>query len=49
MPDGRKVCRTESYDAIVINIWVDRFRVQRSGLKNTQPVYIKGILSSSFL
>jgi hypothetical protein len=30
-------------------IWVERFKVQRSGLKNSQPAFIKGIASASFL
>jgi hypothetical protein len=42
MPDGRKVCRTGSYDGILISTQVERFRVQRSGLKNTQPTYKEG-------
>jgi hypothetical protein len=29
--------------------WVERFRVQRSGLENTHQTLIKRILSSSFL
>jgi hypothetical protein len=28
---------------------VERFRVQRAGLTNSQPAFIKGIFSSSFL
>jgi len=30
-------------------IWVERFKVQRSGLKISQPAFIKGIASASFL